>query len=135
MPDLFVPAVRQAENLQKSGDFLVAFGDPVETGEDPQAFSNGERVRQLGVGRGKVDLLEDFLAVVSQVEAENADLSGVGQGQAQEHVDDRRLARPVGSEQSHNLAGPYLEADPVHRGQCFENLNQALDRYDRRIHG
>src|SRR5581483_6081061 len=59
-----------------------------------------------------------------------ADGAGVGDLEARDQVEGRRLARPVGADNPEDLALPEGEAHPVDGGDPAEALGQPLDLED-----
>jgi hypothetical protein len=67
--------------------------------------------------------------------AVETDGAGVGRKCAGDHVEDRGLARAVGTDQGVDGAGRHGEADVVHRPQAAEALAQPVDLQARAAHG
>ncbi len=67
---------------------------------------------------------------MGQVEAEDSDGAGRRRCQSEDHMDDGRLARAVGSEEAEDFAPPDIEGDVVHGPEPAEILDQAADLDD-----
>ena len=81
---------------------------------DPHAFS------QLATGRR-----------VGRVVTEHVDVTPVTLAKALEDLDDRGLARAIGSEQREDLALVHLEGDVLHCFGCFVGLREMFHRDNR----
>ena len=60
------------------------------------------------------------------------DLTGVGLVDAGEHFDQRRLARPILTEQSVNLSAADVKVDMIERKRPGETLDETRHREERR---
>jgi hypothetical protein len=96
-------------------------------------FSSTVRLRR------EVDVAQRLAALGLQVDPLDQDAAGARRQHAQHHVDHRGLARAVGADQGHDLAGRDFEGDLVHRGQGAVALAELLDLQHGqgrgRIHG
>jgi LuxR family transcriptional regulator, maltose regulon positive regulatory protein len=69
---------------------------------------------------------------VVRVGTEHADPAAGRSAQREQHVQRRRLARPVGPEQGHGLPGPELQRQPVNRPDLAVHLANVFERDNRR---
>ena len=88
-----------------------------------------DQIREMaaaGVGIGAHTLTH-----LHMVEADDARLTAARLGEAEEHQDGRRLARPVGSEEGEDLARSDRQVEVVDRGQGAVALGQPARLDDR----
>ena len=87
----------------------------VEQAEEAQILVHRQIPRQRGVDGGEVRSLQSLAAVRGDIQALDLDRSRRRFENAEDHVDDRGLARAVGAEQPDDLVALDLERNPIHR--------------------
>src|SRR6202012_5781996 len=75
----------------------------------------------------EADVAAHVVAGGGDVEARDLGPSPARLGQRPEHVDLRRLARPVGAEEAEDLAGPDLEVDAADGLEVAEAFAEVFD--------
>ena len=104
----------EVELLEHLVDALREFLHAVEQAEEAQILVHGQIAGQRRVDGGEVRPLQSLAAVPGDVQALDLDRSRRRLENAEDHVDGRGLARPVGSQQPDDLVAADLERDAVH---------------------
>jgi hypothetical protein len=111
-----VLASLEADDLEQLLDPapLFARGDAVELGEVAEVVVAGEALVDAALAAEDVaDPLAHLVRLLDDVQPEHARAAGRRDQQRDQHLDRRRLARPVRAEQSEQLALGDLEVDPA----------------------
>jgi hypothetical protein len=110
---------RPPVDLVQPGQRLVAHRDVLghrQIGEQRRLLVDHRDAGRLGVGR----------SVELDVRAAHPQRAGVRAVHAGQHLDDRRLAGAVLTDQRMRLAGVEREADALHRRHCAEGLGHVV---------
>jgi hypothetical protein len=126
--------VREAELGEQIAEAPEAGGaidvERLEDGEDvvldAQPAEDRGLLRQVGDSLPRPDVHR----IVGDVGAIELDAAGVRRGQADDHVERRRLAGAVRAEQTDHLAGVQLEADAAHHRAATVRLGERVRAQD-----
>ena len=110
---------------------LAAAAKPVGAGEEIQILDDGELAIERELLRDVADLLPGRGAGVVQVDAGDAQRAAACRQQTAEHAERRRLAGPVGPEQTEDLAAVDLEVDMIDGDERAEFSDEVADFDDR----
>src|SRR5262249_52017105 len=108
---------------------------PVDAGEEIEVLLDREVVVERELLGHVAELLPDVLRTQLTDLARQSHLARARRQQAAEHLDRGGLARPVGAEQSVDLAVAHLEIDALDRDEVAECLAQAARADGHRITG
>jgi hypothetical protein len=114
--DGIVGAALHADGLQHGLDPGDGRRDAVQARVEAQVLSPAELAVQQRLVAEEADPPAHRVAVVGQGAAEHAHVAGVRAQQRREHPQQRRLSRPVGTEDDERLADRQLERDVAQRG-------------------
>ena len=116
------PQVLEPELLQQRAP--VARPRPGEEGDrlrDPQP------VRQTRALQLAADLRPQPVGVMDRIEAEHAELAGVGPAEPLEALDGGGLAGAVGADQAEHLAGVHVQVEAIDDGAAAVRLGEPAD--------
>ena len=107
--------LRQVEPLQQAGDHPVglAGAQPLEIGHQPQVLLAGQQLVHRGELAGHSDGRAYGLGLGRHIMAGDAYRAAVGLHQRGQHVDRRRLPRPIGAEQGEDRACGNIQIDAI----------------------
>src|SRR5688572_5695874 len=117
--------VQHASEIQKIGELfhgieVVALRDLVDRAIDEEGLACGQIPNQLVLlTHHKGDLTQKLRLPVERAEATDADLPACGKKQPRQHLQSRRLACAVGSQESDNLAFLNLEGHVLYGANGF----------------
>src|ERR1035441_5601471 len=77
----------------------------------------------------QADVAPDLVAFAHHVVTGHLGRAATWSHERAEHVDGRRLASPVGTQEAEDLTGANLEIDAPHRLDLIVALDQAVDRH------
>ncbi len=133
--DLVARAVGEADEREAGGDggLQGRSRQAVEGPEEPQVLARGQLVEEREVLGHESDGGFRRVRIAAQGLAVDADFTGIGWQDARDHPHRRALARAVGAEESHQLAGADRERDVGDGGERPEGLAQ-VPRVENRRH-
>ena len=114
---LGVAQTHEIELLEQLIDAGAQRRDAVQQAEEPQVLAHRQIPGERGIDGGEVRALERSRPILRDVDVVDRDAAAGGLEHAEDHVDGRRLARAVRSEEPDDLAGGDGERHPVERSE------------------